>query len=94
MYRACELKDQTYKKTRTLHFSDKRSRNAGANENLSCGFPSIPGIAPGVAPRIVVFVLLKSRDVRCFQRTTARKTLATSHGVGSWRGVDQELANF
>ena len=32
----------------------------GANETLSCGFPSIPGIAPGVAPRIVVFVLLKS----------------------------------
>ena len=22
MYRACELKDQTYKKTRTLHFSE------------------------------------------------------------------------
>ena len=33
------------------------------NENLSCGFPSIPGIAPGVAPRIVVFVLIKSWDV-------------------------------
>ena len=31
-------------------------------ENLLCGFPSIPGIAPGVAPRIVVFVLLKSWD--------------------------------
>ena len=25
MYRACELKDQTCKKTRTLHFSDKKS---------------------------------------------------------------------
>ena len=24
MFRACELKDQTYKKTRTLHFSDFR----------------------------------------------------------------------
>ena len=36
------------------------SKNAGANGNLSCGFPSIPGIAPGVAPRIVVSVLLKS----------------------------------
>ena len=23
MFRACELKDQIYKKTRTLHFSDK-----------------------------------------------------------------------
>ena len=23
MFRACELKDQTYKKTRTLHFSDQ-----------------------------------------------------------------------
>ena len=28
------------------------------------------------------------------EKTTARKTPATSHGVGSWRGVDQELANF
>ena len=28
----------------------------------SAGFPSIPGIALGVAPRIVVFVLLKSWD--------------------------------
>ena len=26
---------------------EKRSENAGANENLSCGFPSIPRIAPG-----------------------------------------------
>ena len=43
-------------------FLKKRSENAGTNENLSCGFPSIPGIAPGVAPRIVVFVLLKSWD--------------------------------
>ena len=43
-------------------FLKKRSENAGANENLSRGFPSIPGIAPGVAPRIVVFVLLKSWD--------------------------------
>ena len=33
-------------------------------------------------------------SVGCCQRTTARKTPATSHGVGSWRGVDQELANF
>ena len=28
------------------------------------------------------------------QRTIARKTPATSHRVGSWRGIDQELANF
>ena len=35
---------------------------AWANENISCGLPSIPGIAPGVAPRILGFVLLKSRD--------------------------------
>ena len=41
-------------------FLKKRSENAGANENISCGFPSLPGIAPGVAPRIMVFVLLKS----------------------------------
>ena len=40
----------------------KRSENVGANENLSRGFPSIPGIAPGVAPRILVFVLFKSWD--------------------------------
>ena len=32
--------------------------------------------------------------VGCCQRTTARKTPATSHGVGSWQGADQELANF
>ena len=32
---------------------EKRSENAGANDNLSCRFPSIPRIAPGVAPRIV-----------------------------------------
>ena len=37
-------------------------RMEGPIENISCGFPSIPGIAPGVAPRIVVFVLLKSWD--------------------------------
>ena len=43
-------------------FLQKRSENVGANENLSCGFPSIPGIAPGVAPRIVVLVLFKSWD--------------------------------
>ena len=43
-------------------FLTKRSENAGANENLSCGFPSIPGIASGVALRILVFVLLKSWD--------------------------------
>ena len=43
-------------------FSKKRSENGGVNENLSCGFPSIPGIAPGVAPKIVVFLLLKSWD--------------------------------
>ena len=41
-------------------FSKKRSENEGANENLSCGFSSILGIAPGVAPRIAVCVLLKS----------------------------------
>ena len=38
------------------------SENGGAIENLSCGFPSIAGVAPGVAPKIVVFVLLKSWD--------------------------------
>ena len=43
-------------------FSKKRSENGGANENLLCGFAAIPGIAPAVAPRILVLVLLKSRD--------------------------------
>ena len=41
-------------------FLKKRSENVGANENLSCGFPSIPGIARGAAPRITGFVLLRS----------------------------------
>ena len=27
MFRACELKDQTYKKTRTLHFSEKHKKH-------------------------------------------------------------------
>ena len=44
------------------NFAKKSSENERANENLSCGFPSIPGIAPGVAQRIVAFVLLKSWD--------------------------------
>ena len=35
----------------------KRSKHAGANENLSGGFAAIPGIAPRVAPRIVGFVI-------------------------------------
>ena len=43
-------------------FLKKRSENAWANENLSCGFPSTPGIAPGLAPRVAVFVLLESWD--------------------------------
>ena len=43
-------------------FLKNRSENARANENLSYVFPSIPWIAPGVAPRIVVFVLLKPWD--------------------------------
>ena len=46
----------------TTPILEKRSENAGANENLSFESPLIPGIAPGVAPRIVVFVLLKSWD--------------------------------
>ena len=35
----------------------KRPENAGPNGGLSCGFPSVPRIALGVAPRIAVFVL-------------------------------------
>ena len=38
-------------------FLKKSSENAGANEDLSCGFPSIPGIALGVAPRNVAQVV-------------------------------------
>ena len=38
------------------------SENAGANEEFSCGFPSILGITPGVDLKILVFVLLKSWD--------------------------------
>ena len=36
-------------------FLKKSSENGVANENLSCGFPSIPGIALGVAPGFLVF---------------------------------------
>ena len=43
-------------------FLKKRSENAAASENLSGGFAAIPGIAPRVAPRIVGFVLIKSRE--------------------------------
>ena len=32
-------------------------------------------------------------DHDCCQRTTARKTPATSHGMGSWRGIDQEFCD-
>ena len=38
----------------------KGAESAGANANLLYRFPSIWGIAPGVAPRIEVIVLLKS----------------------------------
>ena len=31
-------------------------------KTLSCGFPSIPGIAPGFAPRIVFFLHCSSRE--------------------------------
>ena len=41
-------------------FLKKSSENAGANIIFHVGFPSIPGMAAGVAPRIVLFVLLKS----------------------------------
>ena len=41
----------------------KRFENEGSNENLSCGFPSISGVAPRVALRIVVFVF--AQVVRC-----------------------------
>ena len=37
MYRACELKDQTYKKTRTLHFSEK------SEGSVSRGFQTVVG---------------------------------------------------
>ena len=40
MFRACELKDQTYKKTRTLHFSESRGLGVFKSRfgDLSRGF--------------------------------------------------------
>ena len=35
-----------------------------------------------------------SARIRCCQKSTARKTPAISHGLESWRGIDQELINF
>ena len=35
MYRACELKDQTYKKTRTLHFSEWPKESETSSWGLS-----------------------------------------------------------
>ena len=54
MCRACELKDQTYKKTRALKFSAKKKKNkrsetgmgGGSNRTLEGG-----ELAPKVAPR-------------------------------------------
>ena len=40
----------------------KRSENAWANEEFPCGFPSIPGIAPGVAPRRIAQVLIRHSE--------------------------------
>ena len=58
----------------------KRSENAGANENLSCEFPSIPGIAPEVAPRVVVFALLHSENwISHFEITVELRELLLEH---------------
>ena len=46
-----------------LRWNEKNApRMLGEMKSLSGGFPSIPRIAPGVAPRIVLFTLLKSWD--------------------------------
>ena len=59
-----QKKQYTYILARGDHPNSRKNtqRMKVPNDNLSCGFPSTPGIAPGVAPRVVVFVLLKSRD--------------------------------
>ena len=46
----------------TTPILEKTLREWWRNEDLSCGFPSIPEIVPGVALRIVVLALLKSWD--------------------------------
>ena len=46
----------------TTPILEKTLREWRGKWNLSFRFPSIPGTAPGVTPRIVVFVLLKSWD--------------------------------
>ena len=53
MYRACELKDQTYKKTRTLHFSEKQLLQGPLNGGVSNGGVSRPGL---VLPFLSFFV--------------------------------------
>ena len=41
----------------------KRSENEWANENLSCGFPSTPGIAPGSCSEELWFSYCSSREM-------------------------------
>ena len=62
---ACQYR-QNFWCAATAQFSRKRSENAGASEDLSCGFPSIWGVALGVAPRILKFHI--AQVVRCHSR--------------------------
>ena len=55
---------------------------------------SLQGVCGGPLRAALVYIFWPPKNFRCCQRTTARKTPATSHGVGSRRGVDQELANL
>ena len=57
-FEVCDLNCLAPKDRPNLNYLKKTApQTAWANENLSCGFPSIPGIAPGVPPRIMVFAL-------------------------------------
>ena len=50
MYRACELKDQTYKKTRTLHFSDLTWIQKAGRGEWGLGVGGHPDRSGSVAP--------------------------------------------
>ena len=55
-------RDQNFLCAGTTPILEKTLRECRGKWKSSCGFPSIPRIAPGVAPRSLVFVLLKSWD--------------------------------
>ena len=66
MYRACELKDQTYKKTRTLHFSDKSLFASGPIKTSKYTGKQGGRARYNVAlPPFISFVLSPGRPVIC-----------------------------